>query len=265
MKHHGIRSLSTVAAGALACAVLAPSAGAVVVAHWRFEPGAFTADSSPSGANPLFNGAGANAATSSTDVAGPEGGAGSALFDGNDFLQTVSSLDLTPYRYLRVSWLHRKQADSAIIVYEHTADYNANTGAFVTVVDGDISNRNDVGYLSLRTGGGYNLDQYPHAVGAVPGVWESFRAEINLDAAAPSGVVRIFDGSGAEIGSDTPVFQSAAPASFVNSLFAIGARTGGVAGFVGNIDELKIEDIPEPTSLTLLGLGALAIVSRRRR
>ena len=249
-------ALAGLLGGAFVTLAASSAADAQVIAEWRFEPGAFTADSSGNG-HDLTN----FGATPSSDVTAG-GGAGSAAFDGGDWLQTAGTLNLTPYRNIEISWMVRKQGDAVGIVYEHTANYNTTPGAFIGVLNGDVAQRNDMGYVSLRdAGGGYNVEQFPHAVAAA-NVWESFRAEINLDAADPADVVRVFDGAGNVIGNGG---AGGTAASFVNDIFAIGARAGGAAGVVGNIDEMRIAVVPEPTAAAgLIGLGLLAVARRRR-
>jgi hypothetical protein len=59
-------------------------------------------------------------------------------------------------------------------------------------------------------------------------------------------------------------------------LTAGGSQNGGVAAASGTLDELRVGDtfadvtpttapVPEPTALTALGMGTLALLSRRRR
>ena len=224
---------------------VSPGADVEVIAHWRFEPGNFLQDSSPSGAHPLFNPGGTNAPVSSTDVAGAPGGAGSARFDGSDYFRTSTRLDLSSYRRLRISWMQRLQTTGLAVTFEHSSNYNSNPGAFLHVNHSDIPSGASVqGYIGLRSDG-YNNDGHPEASGAAPGVWETFVAEINLDAGSQSEVVRIFDGNGNEIGFDYPNNQGSAPGAFLNDFFYIGARAAPSVGFVGNIDELKIERLPE--------------------
>jgi hypothetical protein len=237
----------------------AGEASAAVVAHYRFEPDAFLEDSSPNDLD-LLN---TTNATSSTDAT-TGGGAGSALFDGNDFLATEAPLDLTPYRHIRISWIQRLQSDQIGIVFEHSANWNIFNGSLLGIARGDILNSPVHGYAGIGLGGTYNLDTFPHPTAGVPGTWAAFSVEYDLDAGNAQGVTRVFDGNGNEIG--TTVHMSM-PTTFRNDFLYIGARAGGGAGFVGNIDELKIEsvEIPEPASLALSGAGAALVLARRRR
>jgi hypothetical protein len=242
----------------IAGAALASDASAAVIAHYRFEPDAFLEDSSSNDLD-LLN---TTNATSSTDVT-TGGGAGSALFDGNDFLATEATLDLTPYRHIRVSWIQRLQADQIGIVYEHSANWNNFNGALLGIARGDIGNSPVQGYAGIGLGGTYNLDTFPHPAAGVPGTWAAFSVEYDLDAGTAAGVTRIFDGNGNEIGS---TLHTQMPTTFRNDFLYIGARAGGGAGFVGNIDELLIEtvEVPEPGTLALAAAGSLVALLRRR-
>ena len=197
-----------------------------------------------------------------------QGGAGSALFDGTDVMFTSSALNLSSFRHLRFSWMQRLQdpSTSVKVVFEQTVNYNNSQGAFLQTVNSDLGGSNPAtqGYLSVRGVGGNTSDLYTHATGANPGVWQSFAAEIDLDAPTPGGVVKIFDNNGTEIGTNRDV--NAAAASFVNDVLYIGGRSPNAGiGFVGNIDELKIEDVPEPATPLLMSLGLVVAGFRRRR
>src|SRR5688572_1901928 len=82
---------------AAALAAAASDARGVVIADWRFEPDAFTVDSSGNGHTLTSTGA-----TSSGETPGAFS-TGSASFVGNDFLQTVAALDLSGYESLTVT------------------------------------------------------------------------------------------------------------------------------------------------------------------
>lgn len=171
-------------------------------------------------------------------------------------------------RHLRISWMQRLQdpGTGVKVVFEQTVNYNTTQGAFLQTVNSGLGGSNPAtqGYLSVRGASGNTSDLYTHALGANPGVWQSFSAEIDLDAATVGGVVKIFDGNGTETGSNRDLNPGAA--SFVNDVLYIGGRSSGAAiGFVGNIDELKIEDVPEPATSLLASLGLIVVGFRRRR
>lgn len=244
----------------------ASTANADVIALWRFEPGSFLLDSSGNG-HTLTNGAGSFDAASVTDVAGPQGGAGSALFDGTDVMFTSAALNLSSYRHLRFSWMQRHQATTSTVkvVFEQSSNYNSNNGAFIQTVNSDLggSNSTTQGYFSERGASGNTSDLYTHGAGSDPGSWATYSVDVDLDASPVGNVVKIFDGNGTEIGTNRDTNPAAA--AFINDVLYIGGRgTNAALGFVGNIDELKIESVPEPAIAALLG-GALAVVALRRR
>ena len=240
-------------AALLSGAVLA-SAGAAraqVVAQWRFEPGAFTADSSGNG-HTLVN---SGAAESSDVTAG--GGAGSAAFDGGDIMQTLATLDLSPYQQLQITWHQRVQTTQIGLLFEHSPNKNDNPGGFLADVN-EIGV--GLGYPSLRTAAANNNDSMPHAVPDAnnpSGVWEQFTMTLDLTAPTSSQILTVTNGSDVLAATDVVPFR--------NDTFFIGARSGPQFGFVGNIDELTITAIPEPTGLGLAALGVGATLLRRRR
>lgn len=258
--HHILIRRFAIASVAVAWAVpFASNAGAAVVADWQFEPGALLVDSSGNGHTLQTN---VGAPVGSSDVSAT-GGSGSAYFDGSSVLQTVSSLDLSPYRQLRFSWNQKVVGATIGIAFEHTPNWNSNVGGILAVDNGDQRNRSDYGYVGISN---YNIDEFVHddtAVGTP--VWESFSAIIDLDAANAGDVVKIFDGSGTLIGTNNGAYQKYPVSNFLNSQFFIGGRSGGVVPLNGYIDNLRIESVPEPTALVLLGVAGVGLLAGRRR
>jgi len=235
---------------ALAAALLSTTAAeAQVVAHWRFEPGAFLQDSSGNG-NTL---GGTATPSGSSGFAGS--GDGSASFGGNDILNTLSTLNLTAFQQLEITWQQRTTMTGIGLLFEHSANKNNSPGGFLADVN---ENGTGIGFPSLRTFDGNNNDNMPHAT---DGTWESFTLRIDLTATDPADILVVTPGSNA------PGAQGANVAPFLNDTFYIGARGQGPQFFfVGNIDELKIEAVPEPTSFLLTALGAaLGLGCARRR
>ena len=155
---------------------------------------------------------------------------------------------------------------SVKVAFEDTTNYNATTGAFIQTVNSDLSGTNSTtqGYYSLRGPSGNTSDVYTHGAGSDPGSWASYAVDVDLDATPVGNVVRIFDGNGSEIGTNRDT-NPAAPGFTNNTLFIGGRGASAALGFVGNIDELKIESVPEPTAATLLGSALAALALRRRR
>lgn len=242
--------------------VITSSSRAEVIAFWRFESATTFLDDSSGHGHTLLNGGGSLDATFSTDV-GTGGGSGSASFDGGDVLRTAATLDLTPYRHLRISWLQKQTASSGVkVVFEDTTNFNSTDGAFLSAVNSDLSgtDASTTAYVNLNGLSANNSDIYPQS----PGSWIALVAEINLDATPSGKIVQVFDGSGSPIGTDRDL--GSAPSAFLNDTLYIGARGSGAAiGFLGNIDELKIEAVPEPSTWMLLALGSAALLGAGRR
>lgn len=236
----------------------ATAASANTIAYWRFEPGNLLVDSSGNGHTLTSTGT----VTSVTDTDGSgAAGSGSAYFGGAGGLQTAATLNLTSYSKIKISWKQRVQGASAGVVWEHTSNFNLGGGAFVSYVDS--GNVQDVGIAF-----GYDIDRFTHAASATPGTWESYSVIFDLNGTggtpANSNVVQVFDGNGNPVTVTQP-YLLAPPASFRNAILYIGQRGGSSLPLVGNIDELKIEDIPEPATLALLAMGGLMMVNFRGR
>jgi hypothetical protein len=207
-----------------------------VVAYWQFDGNNFLADSSGHGHTLVNHG------VKQVD--------GTAAFDGNSILSTADSIDLTPYRKIRVSWSQKATSLKANqIVWEQSEDYNNTMGA--------ISAGQELtgGGAAIRTANALNdfcnLDEHPVAVDT----WENFTIEYNLTndrgdrPAYRANVVKVFK-DGKQIGLDTG-HEGFAPDSFIDAVFYIGnagfninAKAGastGAVGFTGQIDNMKIE------------------------
>ncbi len=198
-----------------------------VVAYWQFDDKDFLTDSSGHGHTLVNHGV--------TQIDG------TAAFDGKAILSTVDSIDLTPYKRIRVSW-QQKTASLATpqVAWEQSSNFNGAVGAIASVLQYGKAN------AGIRTTGEalaqgyrqdlYNIDQYP----ALIDVWETLTVEYDRTAYRAN-VVRVFK-DGKEIPT-TSLFDGFAPASFINAPFHIGARDGPINAFVGQIENLKIEGI----------------------
>ncbi len=235
--------------------VTAAQAQTTILAQWRFEPNAFFADSSGNG-NTLQNGNGATNAAPSTDVP-PSGGAGSALFDGTSVLRTVNQLNLGNFSHIRITWWQRLQTSNGRrIVYEVTPNYALTLGAFMVDVNtvpptGGASVLGSLNFSGIDSNNNLKVatDLYPHSLGAVPGSWQQFTVEINRVALTQGGMLTVLD-SANNIISTNQTFAGA-PQAFATDTFFIGARGNtALLGFIGNIDELTIENIADVSTPT---------------
>jgi hypothetical protein len=202
-----------------------------VVAYWQFDGNNFLADSSGHGHTLINRG--------STQIDG------TAAFDGNATLSTVDSIDLTPYTKVRVSWSQKATATKTDqFVWEQTENFNAVVGAIAamrTAMSGRALIRTLTDMERPPYNLEYNMDEYPVA----DDTWENFTAEFNLitdrgdRAAYRADVVKVFK-DGTPIGLASPL-ECFAPDSFINAAFHIGARVDAPNGFIGQIDNMKIE------------------------
>lgn len=221
--------------------LLALSASATVIAHWRFEPDDFMGDASGNG-HTLTS---ANPPASVTDVANVDGGSGSALFNGNgNILSTLDTLDLTGVSgssepILRISFALRANDTAVAVVAEHGTPYLGIVGGFIVTAAESDPNTGTAGWnMASAT---LNVDQLPHAN---DNTWEQYQIEFNSAATSAASVVQIWRNG--TLLADTPLLpytNLVNPAAFANDIFNIGARGGGQFTLAGNIDELKIESV----------------------
>lgn len=247
---HGGR---TILLGAVLIAVVSWTANAMAdtLAYWTFDgtDDAFLADSS--GHEHVLSNTGASR---STDAAV---GLGSASFNGSAIMQTVGKLDLSPYKSVTVSWWQKSSSTTDGILCEHTPDSSTqNFGGFY-IYNPD----NAKGEVMLRganngTAPPVYMDDY---TSTATSDWVRMSVTINLAAASASDVIRM-QRNGQPVGTDT--HTKSLPDAFANDYFYIGARSGAMYGYTGQIDDLKIETtLPEPSTLVLLALGCISLLA----
>src|SRR5438105_11630056 len=190
------------------------------VAYWRFEPGNLGADSSANGNTLTVAGA-----ASSADKATNAPGTGSAVFDGSSFAQTLAALDLTNDTAITLEWFMKTDQQDLGIIYEHSANYNANRGGLLA----DIS-ENAIGRLSVGNSGqpGYALKEID-----IPpdGGWHHYAVTIDSRSTSAGRLKIYVDGLRA-----TNLTQNALignPQAFLDATFNIGARDGSALFFKG--------------------------------
>lgn len=241
-------------------------ASAATLVYWQFESGNFTADSSGNG-HTLAN----SGATSALDSADNAPGAGSAVFNGSSIMNTVDTLDLTPYSQLTIEWFMKPTMTSstqAAIVWEDSNFFNSGALAgFINLEPNSVSVDHD-------EGSEYGGVTGPVPDGTVSGTWHHYAMEVDSTDVTSAGIKLYIDG--VATGSFS-VSGSVTAAAFLNDTFFIGARGGLIAPYIGSIDEFRISDgflapsqflnaVPEPSSVVLLtlGCGFILLVLRRK-
>lgn len=251
------------AASVIAVVGVASAARAEMVAEWTFASAATFLDDSSGNGHTLTNGG-----ASQTPGFGAVGDS-SAFFSGTAIMNS-NAINLSSYRQVVVSWYSLDWGQNTEMIWEQSVDLNANVGAI------DVASNSagvGIGGVGARTAGSHLYDTESvvlHATGNSNRTWDQVTVVFNRDAALVGGVypdaIKVYV-NGILTGVDGMASDPIAP--FLNDAFYLGARrnTNGVlsAGFEGLIDEVKIEGfVPEPASLALLGLGALALLRRRR-
>jgi hypothetical protein len=228
-----------------------------VIAEWRFEPDTFLLDTSGNG-NHLQNGDSSAAAV--LDETNVHEGSGSALFSGGQIMQTISTLDLSGYSAVSIAWSQRVPNTTIGILFEHSADKNVNPGGILATVSEPASG---VGQPSLNVGGGgQNNDHMSHLT---DGTWQTFTMTIDL-LASGGGILEVAPGGTDEVINTAPV---ASGLTLLDDTFFIGARSGVIFGFTGNLDNIVITGIraiPEPSSavLGMCGVALAGLMFRRK-
>ncbi|MEA1950706.1 MAG: sialate O-acetylesterase, partial [Planctomycetota bacterium] len=236
------------------------TAGADVVAQWRFEPddtetpeNEFLMDSSGNG-NTLAN----FGVVSQTDPGAGFPGLGGAAFDGSSHMQTAATLDLSPYRHILITWWQKVANNVDGMIWEHSETFISTPGSIVADVNDGPDGNGKAGVWG--TAGNLNLDHYPHSYN---NTWEHLAVEINLDAADAGDILWVFRNGNLAGWASTAQTTNTVP--FLNDIFYLGARGGSSVHFTGAIDELVIQTVPEPGAIALLLTVVLSLAFPRRR
>lgn len=170
---------------------------------------------------------------------------GSLTFDGtNDYAASTNNLNLSSYSYIAVEVFYRSNVTTGgPILFEHTANWNTNTGGFGLAINSDGNNAvANINHTNHRTGSI-----------AVLGIARNYNVTDNT---VWSNNLNLFSGVSDSTGRLTYVNSTLTPFTatggyptttvttsggvFTNAIFYIGARGGTVGYFNGSIGSLRI-------------------------
>ena len=164
---------------------------------------------------------------------------GALTFNGtNQYAASISNINLTSYNYVVVETFYRTNATSPLgIIFEHTTNWNSNTGGFG---------------LGVNTDGNNNVANINHTNHNT----EVSRNYVVVNNLNWSNNVNIFSKIGDSTGRLTYLNSNLLPfvegggyqtstvttpgGSFANAIFYIGSRAGIASFFGGNIGSIKI-------------------------
>lgn len=206
------------------------------LAHWRFEPGNMTNDSSSYG-HTLTN----IGVTSSADTM-PEArdSAGSAVFNGASILSTVNTLDLSSRTNLTVEWFMKPAmatSDTVGVLWETGHPWVTYLpGSFGAYLNNDGINTLTLAERRASTHGTTNA--VPG--GTTAGSWHHYAVLISATNTTATQIRLFIDGEAADTAWLT--YHSGVTTTFPNLTFTIGARRVDRYPYAGLIDELRITD-----------------------
>ncbi|MDD5704679.1 MAG: LamG domain-containing protein [Kiritimatiellae bacterium] len=209
------------------------------IAWWRFEPGALTEDSSGCG-NILSN----TGTTSTNDVPAndPNGGTGSAYFNGSAAMQTVSTLDLSDYTNLTIQLFMKPAVSALAIPLEHSPNLNTYRGGVAIYLNNDGK-----GIQSLQTlnaPGTTLIAESDPPGGTACGGWHHYAVTIDATQTYTNATAMKLYIDGIYQGGQRFYLNSSGgdPASLLSQVLYLGARGGSSYRFTGCLDEVRISN-----------------------
>lgn len=181
----------------------------------------------------LFNGVGYSTANG-----------GSLTFDGtNDYAASTNNLNLTSFSYVAVEVFYRSNVTTPIMLFEHTADWNTNTGGFGLAINSTgVANLANSNHTNHKTGSAVGANIARNYLVTSNTTWSN---NLNLYSGVSDSTGRLSYENGSldtfVVGPGYPTTTvTTAGGLFANAIFYIGSR-GGVQDFLnGSIGSLKI-------------------------
>lgn len=164
---------------------------------------------------------------------------GCLTFDGaNDYIASTGNVNLTSYNHVAVEIIHRSNSPSDAMLFEHTANWNTNTGGFGLAVNSDgMGNSLNSNHTNHNTEVARNY--------FVPSNYFFWKNNLNLFSRISDSTGRLTYVNGELTSFITgPGYPTdtvtTAGGSFANAIFYIGSR-GGSSGFLnGRVSSIKI-------------------------
>ncbi len=163
---------------------------------------------------------------------------GSLSFDGtNDYAASTNTLNLSSYDYVVVDVFFKSNITTGCMIFEHTADWNSNTGGFGLYINSTgTSNQYELHHTN------HNTEVARNYVLSGSLNWSN---HVNVYSKISDSTGRLIYGNSnllsfSSIGGYATTTTTTAGGSFPNALFYIGTRAGTGAFFNGNISSIKI-------------------------
>jgi hypothetical protein len=163
---------------------------------------------------------------------------GCLTFDGsNDYASSASNINLTSYDYVVVEVFYKCNSTAAAMLFEHTSDWNSNTGGFGLATNVDGNNQ-----LTNCNHTNHNTEVARNYLVNDNSVWNN-NLNIYSRISDPTGRLTYVNGNLVNFTSvgGYPTGTGTSPnGSFANAIFYVGSRGGSNSFFNGRISSIKI-------------------------
>jgi hypothetical protein len=163
---------------------------------------------------------------------------GCLTFDGsNDYVRSTNNLNLTSYDYIAVEVFYKCDSTSAAMLFEHTSDWNSNTGGFGLATNADGNNQ-----LTNCNHTNHNTQVARNYLVSNNSNWNN---NLNLYSKISDSTGRLTYVNGGlvsftSVGGYPTGTATSTNGSFPNEVFYIGSRGGSSSFFNGRISSIKI-------------------------